>query len=240
MDENKQQLRILFVWYLLAWIVAGGLLPLLPVHARNLGAGPGLVGSARIEIGVGAQPVVASASQEIIDRLIQRFARDVPASHLQGADHPHHGQVGVLGVPAGVERAPEHLGVQGIGADDETLPQILDQTYHRFGQKGHGIGLADALDALVGVEFDEHPVPPASMRRRIAHDERFEFSDLHLDLPLNDVRRCWTRPSWLSDPVGPRLPRRTDRSSRPMLSPRPAGVNHVVSTPSVKSRETLR
>jgi MFS family permease len=43
-DENKRQLRILFMWYLLAWIVAGGLLPLLPVHASNLGAEPGIIG----------------------------------------------------------------------------------------------------------------------------------------------------------------------------------------------------
>lgn len=45
MNQDKRQLRILFVWSLLAWIVAAGLLPLLPVHARRLGATPGVVGA---------------------------------------------------------------------------------------------------------------------------------------------------------------------------------------------------
>ena len=42
-----------------------------------------------IKIGVAAQPLVHLAAQQIVDRLLDRLADDVPARHFQSADHAH-------------------------------------------------------------------------------------------------------------------------------------------------------
>ena len=41
------------------------------------------------------------------------------------------------------------------------------------------IDLAEALDSVVGDEFDKQEIAAAAGRRRIADDERLEIDDLH-------------------------------------------------------------
>ena len=47
----------------------------------------------RVEIGVAAQALVHLAAQEVVDRLFEGLADDVPTRHLQTADHAHERQV---------------------------------------------------------------------------------------------------------------------------------------------------
>ena len=59
------------------------------------------------------------------------------------------------------------------------VADILDHAGDDVGVERHRIGLADAADAAIGGQLDEHPVEPAIVRRRIGDDEGLGLGDLH-------------------------------------------------------------
>ena len=133
----------------------------------------------RVQIGVGAEPLVHQAAHQLVDRLVRGLADDVPAGHLEPADDAHHGQVRTLGEAAGIGLAPEALDVVRIVALQIALEDIGDDRHHGLRMERRGIDLADTLDAIVGLQRDEDPIHPADMRRRHRDDVRLHRDDLH-------------------------------------------------------------
>ena len=120
---------------------------------RDVGAGavPG--------IGVGRHLVAHPAAEQLVDRLAQRLADDVPERHLDRADRA------VEDRPAARELVAEHVAPQPLdlerrAADHMALGELRDRRLDGRGLPFAG-ALADAGDAVVGVDLREHPVAPA-------------------------------------------------------------------------------
>ncbi len=122
------------------------------------------------------------AAQQVVDRLVQRLADDVPASHLDGAQGGSIGQARVPVVVArGVHALPEKLNIERARADDEFLRQVLDQTDMCIhSSQGMRSALADADDSFVRDEFDEQPAVPAPQGWHVTHYDGLDIDDLHL------------------------------------------------------------
>src|SRR5208282_4949109 len=134
-------------------------------------------------VGVGAQPLVDLSAEELVDGLPDRLADDVPQRHLKARQHAHQRDVGPQRVAAPVDVAPQGLDAERIDAQHMALEHVLDHGDDRLRGEARRIDLANALDSAGGPEFQEHEVASAERGRRIADDEGFQFSDLHLAPP---------------------------------------------------------
>ena len=96
------------------------------------------------------------AAQQIIDRHAQRLALDVPQGDVDGRDG---GREDALGreEAAPEEHLPDVFGSHRVLADEQRL-EMLDGADHRKLATGQP-RLADARDALVGVDDDKKEVP---------------------------------------------------------------------------------
>ena len=122
-------------------------------------------------VGVGAQPLVATAAEKVVDRLLERPAFDVPAGDLDGADSA------AVDLPALAEDvAPEFLcdqfGLERVHPNDQRL-QFVNHRLDGLGERVDG-AFADAVNALVGFDPREQPVLP-----RVATDDGADVSDFH-------------------------------------------------------------
>ena len=147
--------------------------------AVGVGLGAGLTRGSGVEIGIGAQLVVHLAAEQVIDRLVERLAHDIPASHFHRAEHALGGQIGVLGIARGIDGAPQVLDAEGVRAHHEALTDVLHQAGYRAHVKGHPIGLAHALDAIGGVELEENPIAAPVIGLWVAYHKGLETSNLH-------------------------------------------------------------
>ncbi len=119
-------------------------------------------------------------TEELIDRLVDRFADDVPARHLDAAEDADQRDVGPAGVSLPVDVAPEPLDVERIGADHVACADVLDHSRDDMRPEGCRVDLADPLDPVVGDELEEDEVAAAEVGRRVGDDERLEPGDLHV------------------------------------------------------------
>ncbi|MNQ94420.1 hypothetical protein D3C85_1099370 [compost metagenome] len=134
----------------------------------------------RVQVGVGTQAFVDLAAQQFIDRFVRRFADDVPASHLQAADHAHHGQVRALSEAARIGLAEKTLDVVRVVVQQVAFEHVFDDRQHGFWAESRGVDLAHAFNAAVGLELDEQPVHAADVRRGYGDDMGFKGDDFHL------------------------------------------------------------
>src|SRR5580698_6894773 len=73
--------------------------------------------------------------------------------------------------------------MKGLAPGKSAREHILDHRCDDMRPEGRRIDLAHALDAAAGLELQEHKVPAAEARRRIADDEHLyavEFHSMHL------------------------------------------------------------
>ncbi len=142
-----------------------------PVRLHSSGGG--------IEIGIRSQFLVHLAAEQVVDRLVERLAHDVPAGHFDTAQHPHEAQIRVLRVAARIDDAPQLLDLERIRADDVALDHVLDQACHQLRVKRHAVSLAKALNVIVRRQLQEYPVPAAVVWRRITHYVGSDVFDFH-------------------------------------------------------------
>jgi hypothetical protein len=133
----------------------------------------------RIEIGVGAKPLMHPPAQQLVNRLARFLADDVPAGHLQRRTAGHHGHVRPLREARRVAEPEEILDIVRISADQVTRGDILHQLRGQMRIKGRVIGFAISDDAAVGDQLDEQEVSTAGLWRRVGHHEGFDIPDLH-------------------------------------------------------------
>ena len=192
--------------------LAGGVALLHQLHgdlARHLRVG--LEAALRDgHVGVGAQPVVVSAAQEIVDGLVGRLADDVPAGDLDGAQGGRGVEAGVAEVVArAVHALPDLLDAERVLPDDELAAHLLQQGYLRLhllhgevpagaGEGVAGDALAQAHDALVRDQLHEEQVATAAVGRLVLNDHSPQLNDLHVMPPCwSVVRLCaFACPRW--------------------------------------------
>jgi hypothetical protein len=140
------------------------------VGGQRIGAAGG-----RIEIGVGAKPLMHPPAQQLVNRLARFLADDVPAGHLQRRTAGHHGHVRPLREARRVAEPEEVLDIVRISADQVTRGDILHQLRGQMRIKGRIIGFAISDDAAVGDQLDEQEVSTAGLWRRVGHHEGFDI-----------------------------------------------------------------
>ena len=118
-------------------------------------------------------------AEQVVDRLADRLADDVPAGHLDAAQDADERDVRPHRVAAAVDVAPQRLDPIGVRTDDVARAHVFDHRRHGVGAERRGVDLADTLDAVVGDEFQEDEVAAAEVGRRVPDDERLDRCDLH-------------------------------------------------------------
>ncbi len=142
----------------------------------------GAIARPRIDVRVRAQPLVDLTTEQLVDRLVCGLADDVPASHLERAQHGTERQVGVLRVARGVHAPPHGLDVVRIASDEVPLKGILEHPSDQIRSERHTVGLTDTVHVIVGSELHEHEVSSAKVWGRIADDEGFDAFEFHASI----------------------------------------------------------
>ena len=159
--------------------------PLLQILRGTLGRQVGILvdvfvlAFARIDVSVGAQPLVHAPAEQLVNRLIRRLADDVPARHLERAQHAHQREIGMLREAAGINAPPHGFDGVRILACDVTREHIFQHLRDQVGMERHAVRFADARDVVVGGQLHENEVPPAEVRRRITDHEGLDVLELH-------------------------------------------------------------
>ena len=83
------------------------------------------------------------AAEQLVDRLVQLLADDVPAGHLDAAEHGDQRRVRALGVAARVDDPPQPLDLERIGAHDVACAHVLDHARDHLGMERDAVDLAD-------------------------------------------------------------------------------------------------
>src|SRR5829696_526251 len=123
-------------------------------------------------VGVRFDPVPYRTTQQIVDRLAESLADDVPASRLEHRDAAAHYLAGTREVVAA--HLPDQLLYAERVVPDEVPRGGLSQVpYEGVGVVDHS-GLAQAGQSLVGVGADDGQVAPLG-----AYDERVHVRYLH-------------------------------------------------------------
>ena len=149
-----------------------------------------ILSRARVEVGVGAQPVAGATAPERVDRAAARLAEDVPAGDLEPGEGAHHGRVRTLAEAGRIGPAKHQLDRLRALAGHVALEDVGDHRAHRRRPDRRGIDLAPAGDAVVGRHLDENEVASAEGRRRVADDQHLEVAELHRGAPKTTVRRA--------------------------------------------------
>ena len=122
---------------------------------------------------VGTDTVPDRAAQQLIHGNVKRLALDVPQRLVDGAKR----RADDYAVPVPVvevHELPGALDVERAPADD-----LWSEHMHRLGDRRCLVdqaALSPTVDALVGLDFDEHPVAPRAFG---PHDERLDVGDVH-------------------------------------------------------------
>src|SRR5581483_131427 len=132
-----------------------------------------------VNVGIGAQPLMYAAAEELVDRLARGLANDVPAGHLQRAEYAHEREVRMLRVTGGVDAPPDSLDVVRIFAFQVATEHVLDQPRDLMRIEGDTVRLTDAGYTVGGRQLGEYEVTPAVVRRRITDDEGTDRLQLH-------------------------------------------------------------
>ena len=132
-----------------------------------------LVARSRIDIGIGAQPLMHLPAKQFVNGFIRFLADDVPARHFQRGEHTHQGQVGVLGKSTRIHPAPHRFDVMRIIASDIACEHILNHLGDQMRLERNAISLANARHAAIGRQLHKNKIPPAKVRRRVPDDEGF-------------------------------------------------------------------
>ena len=153
----------------------------------------------RVGVAIDAHAVADLAAEQVPHRRAERLALDVPQRHVDAghgaaADRAEH----AVAHDGGLHLLPELLDMGRVLADEHGL-EVLDGGLDHPRPAG---ALADAGDALVGVDLDEQPVahaaeggvgdarrrllrpgrvgcPSLRLRRAGMHQERADIGDLH-------------------------------------------------------------
>ena len=134
---------------------------------------------------VDAQRRPDRASEQVVDRLVEGFAGDVPHGDLQPADRAVDVHGAALEKHVLVGPVTEVADLHRVAADEVAL-HLLDVRRDRRIAVPLRVRLAPTDDSVVGGDLYEHPV----LGHRRVHYERFDVLDFHFSFPVFWRRRC--------------------------------------------------
>ena len=105
-----------------------------------------------VKVRVPPKSLVHAPAEELVDRLPDSLADDVPARHLESAHHADERRVGSGCVTTRVEPAPHGLDPEWIRAGEMAVEGVVDRLLDDAGMERGRVDLADADDAVVGLE----------------------------------------------------------------------------------------
>ena len=134
----------------------------------------------RIEIRVGADPVVDPAAEPSMNRLVERLSANVPTRHLEPRERSHDRRIGPLCKPRRIDAAKHQLDVCRRFALHVTLEDVPDDRLHGHRTDSGGIDFAHADDTACRRDLDEdkiaaHPSRAADCRQRRSQDRQASF-----------------------------------------------------------------
>src|ERR1017187_7955211 len=133
----------------------------------------------RVEVGVTSQALVDLPAQQVVHRLLYRFTDDVPARHLQPADHAHQRQIWPQAESRTIALAPDRFDLKWIASGKAPHEDILDHGCDHVRSEGCRIHLAETFDPACRLQFQKDEVASAETRRRIADDEYVDTVEFH-------------------------------------------------------------
>ena len=136
-----------------------------------------------VEVGVGTKSLPHPPSEQCVYGLADFLAEDVPAGHLQPAQHRSQRDVGPQRVATAVHAPHEILDPARVTPGQVALRSVLDHFLDDVGAEGGAVDFAEALDSRIGHEFHEEKVAPAKAGRRVPDHEGLDVADLHLLSP---------------------------------------------------------
>ena len=122
--------------------------------------------------GVDGDFFLGAAAEEAEDGLLGGFAEEVPEGDVDGGDGDHGDALAAEGHGAAVHLLPEELDVPGVGAEEDGREVGVDEGLGDLGREG---GVAEADEAGVGEDFDEHP----AVEGEVAHGGLAEGDEVH-------------------------------------------------------------
>jgi hypothetical protein len=160
-----------------------------------------------LERGVRHDAVFGFRPEELPARLASRFPPDVPESHVERADRTDHGAAAAVHRAAGVEFLPDPLGLERILPEEH----VFQPQAHRVGARRLDagfrdpridVGLADAGDALVGMDEDDDVILRRGRRAgvEVGDEQRmaFDAGDFHGVSPPGGRRTLYRRSAFLA------------------------------------------
>ena len=145
----------------------------------GIGVDVGRVAGLRVEVAVGAQPLAHASAEQLVGRLADCLADEVPHRHLDPREHADERRIRAHRVARRVDVAPGGLDVERLAPDDVAGHDVLDHARHELRRDRRRVDLAEALEATVGLELEEDEVAAAVARSRIADDEGADAGDPH-------------------------------------------------------------
>ena len=128
---------------------------------------------AAVRVGVEQDVVAHLAAEQLVDRLAQHLAADVPQRDVDAADHVGRGAARA-GVGERAERlVPEPLDLRRVLADQQLVELADDARDSAVGDPGRRGDLAPAGDALVGADLDEEVFAPEVPSAFTSHGTSF-------------------------------------------------------------------
>ena len=119
------------------------------------------------------------AAQQFVDGFVDVFAHNVPAGHLDSAQDAHGADVGAVDEAAAVHAAPDALDVIRVFAHHAALHHVAHHVFDHVGVVGQVVDLAQAFNAGVGHQLDEHKVAPAKAGWGVADHKGLDVGDFH-------------------------------------------------------------
>ena len=137
-------------------------------------------------VGVGTQLVVILTAKQVVDRLIDRLANDVPQRHFNRRQHRTGVQARMSEIMAGrIHRLPNMLNLERIPPDNEVVHILVDDRDERLEvlqavrEDIARDAFAQSYDPAIGVQFQKQQIPSASIRRVVLYNHRLVVSNLH-------------------------------------------------------------
>ena len=138
-----------------------------------------ITGAPARQIGVGPQPIVHAAAQQVVDGLAGGLAGDVPQRNVDGAEDGRGDGADASDKPLLVDAVPDLLDLERILSHQILLGEIVNQGQGRVVHARVVRRFADAGQAFVGADLDEQPARTAESRRRVVNQKRLDRVDFH-------------------------------------------------------------
>ena len=96
-------------------------------------------------------------TDQLVNRLVVRFTKNIPDSNFDAAEHTHHADVRALRESSGIDAPKQGFDMVWIFTGNEAIEGIFDHRSGNIAGNRNTVAFTDAFDAIVGGNLDDHP-----------------------------------------------------------------------------------